>query len=126
MIPAAAVQRGPQGSYVYVVKQDKTVAVRPVIIAVTQGNVAQIDSGVAVSEMVVTDGQDKLQENSHVEPHQQAAGNGVRNAASPGNPIPGSTGHGSTTQGNPNPGNSRPQKRKGSDSGTPNPGTVSQ
>src|SRR5712692_10185224 len=72
VIPAAAVQRGPQGSFVYLVKPDKTVTVRPINIAVTQGNVAQIDSGVAVNDVVVTDGQDKLQENSHVEPHQQA------------------------------------------------------
>ena len=38
VIPAAAIQRGPQGSYVFVVKPDKTVEVRPVTVAFTQDN----------------------------------------------------------------------------------------
>jgi multidrug efflux system membrane fusion protein len=130
VIPAAAVQRGPQGSFVYLVKPDKTVTVRPINIAVTQGNVAQIDSGVAVNDVVVTDGQDKLQENSHVQPHPQAAAAGGHNAAGAGNPSPGGTGPGNPSsnnpsQGNPGPGNARPRNRKASDSGTPNPGTTS-
>ena len=130
VIPAAAVQRGPQGSFVYLVKPDKTVTVRPINIAVTQGNVAQIDSGVAVNDVVVTDGQDKLQENSHVQPHPQAAAAGGHNAAGAGNPSPGGTGPGNPSsnnpsQANPGPGNARPRNRKGSDSGTPNPGTTS-
>ena len=131
VIPAAAVQRGPQGSFVYLVKPDKTVTVRPVNIAVTQGNVAQIDSGVAVNDVVVTDGQDKLQENSHVEPHQQAAANGAHNAAHPGNPNSGVAGQrkpalGSPGTDNPGPGNARPRSRKGSDTGASNSGTASQ
>jgi membrane fusion protein, multidrug efflux system len=71
VIPSAALQRGPQGSYVFVVKQDKTVEVRPVTIATTEGNLAEIASGVLPNEIIVTDGQDKLQANSRVEPHQQ-------------------------------------------------------
>src|SRR6266481_6930710 len=69
VIPAAAVQRGPQGSYVYVVKPDKTAEVRPVNIAITEGNLAEIASGISPNETVVTDGQDKLQAGSRVEPH---------------------------------------------------------
>ena len=70
VIPAAAIQRGPQGtSFTYVVKPDKTVEVRNVNVALTQGNVTVIASGVAPGEQVVTDGQDKLQAGSHVEPH---------------------------------------------------------
>ena len=131
VIPAAAVQRGPQGSFVYLVKPDKTVTVRPVNIAVTQGHVAQIDNGVAVNDVVVTDGQDKLQENSHVEPHQQAAANGAQNAARPGNPNPGAAGQRNPALGipgksNPGPGNARPRNRTESDSGTPNSGPTSQ
>jgi multidrug efflux system membrane fusion protein len=75
-IPAAAIQRGPQGTYVFVAKSDSTVDVRPVTIAFTQDNVAVIGSGISPSEVVVTDGQDKLQQGSKVE---------VRPAAPSGN-----------------------------------------
>lgn len=68
VVPAAAIQRGPQGSFVYTVKADKTAEVRPVNIPLTQGNVAVIASGVNPGEMVVTDGQDKLQAGTKVEP----------------------------------------------------------
>jgi multidrug efflux system membrane fusion protein len=66
-VPAAAIQRGPQGTYVFVAKSDNTVDVRPVTIAFTQDNVAVIASGISASEVVVTDGQDKLQEGSKIE-----------------------------------------------------------
>jgi len=70
VVPAAAVQRGPQGSsFAYVVKPDKTVEVRNVKVALTQGNLAVVASGIEPGEQVVTDGQDKLQGGSRVEPH---------------------------------------------------------
>ncbi len=119
VIPAAAVQRGPQGSFVYVVKPDKKVTVVAVNIAVTQGNVAQIDSGLSPNQTVVTDGQDKLQEDSLVEPHMQGAGTGGQNSVSPGNPN-----RGNPNQGGGSPRNSRPQN--GSNSPAPNSGTASQ
>jgi multidrug efflux system membrane fusion protein len=78
VVPSAAVQRGPQGNYVYVMKPDKTVEVRNVTIPVTQGNLSEIASGVSPNEFVVTDGQDKLQQGSRVEPHPQ--GSGTQNA----------------------------------------------
>ena len=68
VIPAAAIQRGQQGTYVFTVKSDKTVEVRPVTVAITQNNVAAIASGLQASEVVVTDGQDKLDAKSLVEP----------------------------------------------------------
>ena len=40
VVPSAAIQHGPQGSYVFVVKPDKTVEVRPVTVSFTQNNVA--------------------------------------------------------------------------------------
>ena len=61
VIPAAAIQNGSQGTFVYVVKQDQTVEVRPVTVAVTEGNIASISAGLAAGEQVVTDGQDRLQ-----------------------------------------------------------------
>jgi multidrug efflux system membrane fusion protein len=70
VVPAAAIQRGPQGSaFTYVVKADKTVEVRPVKVAFTQANMSAIDSGLAPGDLVVTDGQDKLQGGSLVDPH---------------------------------------------------------
>jgi len=68
VIPSAAIQRGPQGAYVFVVKPDKTVDMRTVEIALVEGNSASIASGLQPGEVVVTDGQDKLQAGSHVEP----------------------------------------------------------
>ncbi|MGA8150502.1 MAG: MdtA/MuxA family multidrug efflux RND transporter periplasmic adaptor subunit [Terriglobales bacterium] len=67
VIPAAAIQRGPQGTYVFVAKSDNTVDIRPVTIAFTQDNFSNIATGVSPDEVVVTDGQDKLQEGSKIE-----------------------------------------------------------
>jgi multidrug efflux system membrane fusion protein len=70
VVPAAAVQRGPNGqSFAYVVKPDKTAEVRTLKVAFTQDNLSAIDSGLSPGEQVVTDGQDKLQNGSRVEPH---------------------------------------------------------
>ena len=85
VVPAAAIQRGPQGSsFTYVVKPDKTVEVRPVKVALTQGNVSVIASGLAPGDQVVTDGQDKLQAGSHVEPHSAASSPSGKNAQASG------------------------------------------
>jgi membrane fusion protein, multidrug efflux system len=93
VIPAAAVQRGPQGMYVYVVKPDKTVDVRPVTVAISQNNLTSVASGLSPNDTVVTDGQDKLHAGSTVEtrpagpPNGQAPGAGSsgqrRGAGSP-------------------------------------------
>jgi multidrug efflux system membrane fusion protein len=74
VVPAAAIQRGPQGgAFTYVVKADKTVEVRPVKVAFSQANVSAIDSGLSPGDLVVTDGQDKLQAGSLVDPHSSAS-----------------------------------------------------
>ena len=86
VIPSVAVQTGPQGSYVFTVKPDKTVAVSPVTVSFTQNNVASITSGVAPGDVVVVDGQDKLQAGSKVDPHAQQRRdnrNGQSSAAQP-------------------------------------------
>ncbi len=79
VVPAAAIQRGPQGTYVFVVKPDNTVDIRPVNVAYTQDNWSNIASGIAPKDVVVTDGQDKLQAGSKIE---------TRAAAPPTNPPP--------------------------------------
>ena len=81
VVPSVAIQNGPQGSYVFVVKPDKTVEVHPVTVSFTQNNVASIASGVTPGDIVVIDGQDKLQAGSKVDPH-AAGGGGNRNAQS--------------------------------------------
>jgi membrane fusion protein, multidrug efflux system len=67
-IPAAAIQRGPQGTFVYAVKPDQTVEARPVVVALTQNNVTSISSGLTAGDTVVVDGQDKLQGGAKVQP----------------------------------------------------------
>ncbi len=68
VIPAAAVQRGPQGTFVYAMKPDKTVQVKPITVAFTQNNETVVATGIAPNDVVVTDGQDKLRDGSKVEP----------------------------------------------------------
>jgi multidrug efflux system membrane fusion protein len=68
VIPAAAIQRGQQGTYVFTVKADKKVDVRQVTVSITQNNMSAISSGLQANEVVVTDGQDKLDAQSLVEP----------------------------------------------------------
>ena len=66
-IPTAALQRGAQGTFVYVVKEDSTVAVRPVKLGPTEGERVAVESGLAAGERVVTDGMDRLREGARVE-----------------------------------------------------------
>jgi len=65
-IPASAIQRGPQGTFAYVVDAKNTVQVMPVQVALTQGNTVVIESGLEVGDRVVTDGQEKLRPGSQV------------------------------------------------------------
>ena len=67
VVPIAAVQRGAQGMFVYVVKDDSTVSVRPVKVGAADGPVVAIDAGVEPGERVVTDGVDRLREGAKVE-----------------------------------------------------------
>jgi membrane fusion protein, multidrug efflux system len=68
VVPTAAILRGPQGTFVYAMNSDKTVQDKPVTVALTQGNTTVISSGLTPGDTVVTDGQDKLQRGSRVEP----------------------------------------------------------
>lgn len=66
-VPAAAVQHGSQGTYIYVVRPDKTVDARPVAIVMTEGTTSVLGGGVNPGDQVVTDGADKLQPHGKVE-----------------------------------------------------------
>jgi membrane fusion protein, multidrug efflux system len=66
VIPSAAVQSGPQGQYVFIVKPDHTADMRPVTVERTRGDESVIAKGVTPGETVVTDGQLRLVAGSHV------------------------------------------------------------
>jgi multidrug efflux system membrane fusion protein len=57
LVPASAPQMAPNGSFVYVVKQDSTAEQRPVKLGQRQGELIVVESGVAAGEQVVTAGQ---------------------------------------------------------------------
>ncbi len=78
ILPAVAIQRGPQGTFVYVVKVDKTVVIRPVTISEIQGGDAAISTGLSEGELGVVDGADQLREGAKVELRTQGDGNGRR------------------------------------------------
>jgi membrane fusion protein, multidrug efflux system len=67
LIPAPAIQRGPQGTFVYIVKPDRTATVRPVNVGEIQGDEAIIRTGLAPGELVVVDGAERLREGSRLE-----------------------------------------------------------
>ncbi len=71
VVPSAAVQRGPKGTFVYVVHADRTVGVRPVTVGASHGEEASIDTGLSPDELVVVDGTEKLREGSKVEVQRQ-------------------------------------------------------
>jgi multidrug efflux system membrane fusion protein len=73
-VPAAAVQNGAPGTYVYLVKDDNTVTVRPIKTGPQSGDRVAVLSGLEFGDKVVVDGADKLREGSQVTlPGAQAA-----------------------------------------------------
>lgn len=60
LAPTSAIQSGPNGSFVYVVQPDSTVAVRLVKTGVSQGDTVVVTSGLKADEQVVTSGIDRL------------------------------------------------------------------
>ncbi len=74
--PSQAVQRGQQGQYVFVVKQDGTVESRPVVVGMQDERQAVIEKGLVPGEVVVTDGQLRLAPGSRVQIKGGAAGSG--------------------------------------------------
>lgn len=77
IVPAPAIQRGPQGTYVYAVGSDNTVKIRTVTIAQTTGGSSGLSGGLNPGDVVVIDGQDKLQDGSKVTPNFAGGGTGT-------------------------------------------------
>ncbi|ALG74361.1 RND transporter [Azospirillum thiophilum] len=85
-VPATVVQRGPQGTYAYVLKDDLTVEQRPIRVARQEENKAIVDEGLTPGERVVVDGQYRLQPGSKVrivEPIASAAPAGAASTPAP-------------------------------------------
>jgi multidrug efflux system membrane fusion protein len=66
LISRAVIQRTTSTTYVYVVKTDRTVTVRPITEGVTEGDSTEVASGVAPGDVLVMTGVDKLQEGTQV------------------------------------------------------------
>jgi membrane fusion protein, multidrug efflux system len=73
VVPVAAVQQNDKGPFVYLVKPDATVAVQPVAIRQTRGNVAVLSSGVNPGDHVVIEGQLRLSNGAHIVEKVQSA-----------------------------------------------------
>lgn len=90
LVPAAAIQRSPQSTFVWVVKPDSTVEMRPVEVQLAEGDRAAVRKGIADGESVVVDGVDKLQPGTKVAVSGpdggRARGGGPPAGGSPGGP----------------------------------------
>jgi multidrug efflux system membrane fusion protein len=126
VVPSAAMQSGLQGSYVWVIDTDATgkatARIQPVKVALAQGQVTVVDSGLAVGQNVVIDGADRLRPGQIVTasiahqhrgqgagqgPSQQGAGQGAQPAAGPfAAPRPASSGAAGNQR------NGKPKKRE--------------
>ena len=81
-LPSAAVQRGPEGTFTYVIKPDSTVEARPIDIGAETGDITQVKKGLALNERVVISNQYRLQPGTRV---QITEANPASEAKAPGN-----------------------------------------
>jgi multidrug efflux system membrane fusion protein len=73
LVPASAVQQGPQSAFVFVVKSDGTVEMRNITAGIIEHDTAAIQKGLSAGETVVTEGLDKLQQGMKVTERQQVS-----------------------------------------------------
>ena len=66
-VPSTAVQRAPQGAFVYVVKPDSSVTIRGIRLGTTEGDWVSVQGDLSQGDKVVTDGADRLREGAKVE-----------------------------------------------------------
>ena len=67
LVPSTAIQRGPDGTFVFVVKEDQSVSVRAVTVGVVHSEETSIEKGLSADELVVIDGTEKLREGTRVD-----------------------------------------------------------
>jgi membrane fusion protein, multidrug efflux system len=77
--PASALQRGPDGTFTYVVDASNIVQMRPIQLTLTQGSTVVVSKGLQAGERVVTDGQEKLSAGMRVVPQAPARHSGPSN-----------------------------------------------
>jgi membrane fusion protein, multidrug efflux system len=77
----SGIQRGVPGTFVYLVKDDSTVTVRPVKVGITDGDRVEVLSGVEPGDRIVIDGADKLREGAKVIVRSEADANNPAAAA---------------------------------------------
>jgi membrane fusion protein, multidrug efflux system len=80
VIPVTAMRTGPNGDYVYVVNEDRTVSVRPVERGAQTNDVIAVTKGLALGERVVTEGGDRLRDGARVQLASDAAQRGASGA----------------------------------------------
>ena len=102
VVPASVIQRGPDNTYAFVIKEDQSVEMRPVEVEQFEGGQALLKSGLSAGERVVVDGQFRLQRGSKIK-----TGDGKAGGKPGGNPL---------QQGGP-----AADKGKGSETGKPKP-----
>ena len=88
IVPTSAVQRGAPGTFVYLIKDDDTVAVQPVKLGPVDGNNVQVLSGLKPGERVVVDGADKLRDGAKVAAHDASQPAAAAAAPASGAPAP--------------------------------------
>ena len=76
-VPASAMQRGPDGTFTYIVDPNNTVQMQTVQVTLTQGATVVIGKGLQAGQRVVTDGQEKLQAGMRVAPQAPAKRGGA-------------------------------------------------
>ncbi len=84
VVPTAAIQRGPDGTYVYVISPENKVAARTVTITQQDDNEAVVAQGLSADEQVVTAGFARLKEGAEV----QVSGSGAKSPAGPAAAVP--------------------------------------
>jgi len=84
VIPSAGVQHGRSGTFSFVVNKDNTVTQRDIVAGTVQGNKTEIVSGLALGEVVVVDGADKLRDGAKVDVSSIAANSAATDAATEG------------------------------------------
>jgi multidrug efflux system membrane fusion protein len=67
VVPVTAMRQGPNGDFVYVLNDDRTVSVRPVERGVATNDVIAVAKGLAAGERVVTEGGDRLRDGARVQ-----------------------------------------------------------
>jgi multidrug efflux system membrane fusion protein len=92
VIPVTAIQRGPQGTFSYVVGADSRVSVQAIVLDLTQGDIAIVTKGLEPGQTVITDGQNQLKPGSRVAARPQSpAGSASSHGGSGLNDAPGAS-----------------------------------